>query len=106
MSEIVVRPLEFLGVYFRYQEKGSGGKSLEDPHRPRMIGWWRVAVGEEDMVGMPGIGAARAVKEPSGVALRVTFGPGWVWLGLVVDDIIAELVNEEVSLATEEERNT
>jgi hypothetical protein len=27
-------------------------------------------------------------------------------LGLVVDGIIAELVNEEVSLATEEERNT
>jgi hypothetical protein len=73
-----------------------------------MIGWWRVAVGEEDMLGMLGIGAARTAKQPSGVALWVTFGLGWVWLGLalVVDGIIVELVDEEVSLATEEESNT
>ena len=71
-----------------------------------MIGWWRVAVGEEDIVGMLGIGAARTAKQPSGVALWITFGLGWVWLGLVVDGIIVELVDEEVSLATEEESNT
>jgi hypothetical protein len=71
-----------------------------------MIGWWRVAVGEEDMVGMLGIGAARTAKQPSGVTLWVTFGLGWVWLGLVVDGIIVELVDEKVSLATEEESNT
>ena len=58
------------------------------------------------MVGMLGIGAARTAKQPSGVALWVTFGLGWVWLGLVVDGIIVELVDEEVSLATEEDSNT
>jgi hypothetical protein len=52
------------GVPFGLRCRGAKGHHLSMSGR-----WWRVAVGEEDMVGILGIDAARTVKEPNAVAL-------------------------------------